>query len=339
MTLKIGLMGFGRIGRNIFRIASKRNDVRFGGISDIADHQGLAYLLRYDSIYGRFDEPVNLENGYLNVRSQNIKMMDGREPGDVPWGELGVDIVIEATARYRSRGELQKHLDAGAKRVVVCVPPKDDLDLTLVCGVNEDELRSDHKIVSVGSCTANAAAPLLKVVHENFGIRSVFLSAIHAYTNDQRVADVPHNDLRRSRAAAENIIPTESHAAVTIAKAYPVLEGKISATALKVPVADGSLADITLELEKAVSVDEINAVVYKACLGPLRGILQYSTDPIVSRDIVGLPYSGIYDSLGAMSMDSGFVKLLTWYDIGWGYAHRVLEVCERLAQLDLEGAP
>jgi glyceraldehyde 3-phosphate dehydrogenase len=339
MTLNIGLMGFGRIGRNIFRIASERNDVRFGGISDIADHEGLAYLLRYDSIYGRFDQPVNLHKGYLNVRSQHIKMLDGREPGDVPWGELGVDIVVEATARYRSREELQKHLDAGAKRVVVCVPPKDALDLTLICGVNDEALRPEHKIVSVGSCTANAAAPLLKVVHENFGIKSAFLSAVHAYTNDQRVADVPHDDLRRSRAAAENIIPTETHAARTITDAYPVLKGKIRATALKVPVADGSLADITVDLENKASVDEINAAIYKASLGPLRGILQYAKDPIVSRDIVGLPYSGIHDSLALMSMDSGLAKLLVWYDIGWGYAHRVLDLCERLAQLDLEGAP
>ena len=269
MTLKIGLMGFGRIGRNIFRIASERNDVQFGGISDIADHEGLAYLLRYDSIYGRFEEPVNLKKGYLNVRSQHIKMLDGREPGDVPWCDLGVDIVVEATARYRSREELQRHLDAGAKRVVVCVPPKDALDATIVAGVNDEILGPQHSIVSVGSCSANAAAPLLKVVNENFGIKSAFLSTVHAYTNDQRVADVPHDDLRRSRAAAENIIPTETHAARTIIDAYPVLEGKLSATALKVPVADGSVADLTIDLENKATPEEINAAIYKACLGPL----------------------------------------------------------------------
>jgi glyceraldehyde 3-phosphate dehydrogenase len=266
-------------------------------------------------------------------------MLSGREPGDVPWGDLGVDIVVEATARYRSRDELQKHIDAGAKRVVVCVPPKDQLDLTLVCGVNDDALKNEHKIVSVGSCTSNAATPLLKVVHETFGIKAAFISTVHAYTNDQRVADVPHDDLRRSRAAAENIIPTETRTALTITDAYPVLKGKIHATALKVPVADGSVADITLELETKASVAELNAAIYKATLGPLRGILHYSKDPIVSRDIVGLPYSGIHDSLAVMAMDSGLVKLLVWFDIGWGYAHRVLDVCERMVQLDLEGAP
>jgi glyceraldehyde 3-phosphate dehydrogenase len=329
-------MGFGRIGRNVFRIASKRNDVLVGGISDIADHEALAYLLRYDSIYGRFNEPTRLQDGFLNVRSQHIPMLSGREPGDVPWGDLGVDIVIEATAKYRSRAELERHLEAGAKRVVVCVPPVDDLDLTLVCGVNDGDLKSEHRIVSVGSCTANAAAPVLKVIDESFGIDQAFLSAVHAYTNDQRVADVPHSDFRRSRAAAENIIPTESNAAKTIAQAYPALEGKIQSTALKVPVADGSLADITVCLSKDVHAAEVNAAVYRASVGSLKNLIYYETDPIVSRDIVGLAYSGTFDSLASLSLSPGMVKLLVWYDIGWGYAHRVLDLCERFASMDAE---
>jgi len=336
MTLRIGLMGFGRIGRNIFRIASKRNDVLVGGISDIADHEALAYLLRFDSIYGRFDEPTRLQDGYLNVRAQHIPMLSGKEPGDVPWGDLGVDIVIEATAKYRSRAELERHLEAGAKRVVVCVPPVDELDLTLVCGVNDDDLRTDDRIVSVGSCTANAAAPVLKVVDEHFGIKEAFLSSVHAYTNDQRVADVPHSDFRRSRAAAENIIPTESNAAHTITKAYPALAGKIQSTALKVPVADGSLADITVTLEREADAAAVNSVMHRACLDHLKHLISYAEDPIVSRDIVGLPFSGIYDSLATLALPSKMVKLLVWYDIGWGYAHRALDLCERFAAMDAQ---
>ncbi len=339
MTLRLGLMGFGRIGRNVFRIASQRNDVKVGGISDIANHEALAYLLRFDSIYGRFEEPVRLSDGNLHVRSQSIPMVSGKEPGDVPWGDMGVEIVIEATARYRSRAELERHLEAGAKRVVVCVPPSDKLDLTLVRGVNDHELQSDHRIVSAGSCTANAVAPVLRTIHDSFGIRNGFLSAVHAYTNDQRVADVPHTDLRRSRAAAENIIPTDSNAAKAIGDAYPALRGRIQAAALKVPVADGSVADLTLNLEKKATVEEINQVIYRVCVGPLHGVLRYETDPIVSRDIVQTPYSGIFDSLATMSMDSGLMKALVWYDIGWGYAHRVLEICEALSVLETEGRP
>tara|TARA_B100000029_G_scaffold478765_1_gene525175 strand:+ start:3324 stop:4322 length:999 start_codon:yes stop_codon:yes gene_type:complete len=330
-------MGFGRIGRNIFRIASQRNDVQVGGISDIANHEALAYLLRFDSIYGRFEEPVRLSDGKLHVRSQSIPMVSGKEPGDVPWGDLGVDIVIEATARYRSRSELERHLEAGAKRVVVCVPPSDELDLTLVRGVNDEELTAEHRIVSAGSCTANAVAPVLRAIHDSFGIKNGFLSAVHAYTNDQRVADVPHTDLRRSRAAAENIIPTDSNAAKAIGDAYPALRGRIHASALKVPVADGSVADLTLNLDRNATVDELNQAIYRSCLGSLRGVLQYETDPIVSRDIVQTSYSGIFDSLATMSLESGLMKALVWYDIGWGYAHRVLEISEALSVLEMEG--
>ena len=334
MSLTLGLMGFGRIGRSLFRIAYKREDLRIGGISDIADHRALEYLLRFDSIYGRFPEPVRLEAGHLHVRADRVPMLQGREPGEVPWGDLGVDVVIEATGQHRSRADLLKHIEAGARRVIVCVQPRDRLDLTLVRGVNDDQLRPDHEVVSVGSCTANAAAPVLKVIHEAVGIDQVFLSTVHAYTNDQRVADVPHSDLRRSRAAAENIIPTHTNAGATIEEALPALAGRISASALKVPVPDGSVADMTLALQKPATAEEINATVYRAALGSLRGIIEYEDDPIVSRDVVGHSASGIFDSLATMALHSGLAKVLVWFTTSWGYAHRVLDVAQLMATLD-----
>ena len=336
MALRIGLMGFGRVGRNLFRIASSYQDVIVGAISDVADHEALAYLLRFDSIYGRFEEPVRLADGHLHVRAQRIPMLEGREPGDVPWGELGVDVVIEATARYRSRIELQRHIDAGAKRVVVCVPPADPVDLTLIRGVNDEALKQEHSIVSVGSCTANAVTPALKVINETFGIEKAFFYTAHSYTNEQRVADVPHEDIRRSRAAAENIIPTETNAAKTIIEAYPDLKGKISALALAVPVPDGSVADITMQLKEPVSAEEINSVIYRSAVGNLRGILGYQDEPIVSKDVIQNPRSGVFDSLATMSMPSGLTKGLVWFDTSWGYANRVLEVSRQLASLELE---
>jgi len=332
-------MGFGRVGRNLFRIASKEQDVVFGAISDIANHEALSYLLRFDSIYGRFPEPVRLDDGHLHVRAQRIPMLDGREPGDVPWGDYGVDVVVEATSRNRSRAELQKHLDAGAKRVVVCVPQRDEVDLTLIRGVNDDALTADHKIVSVGSCTANAVTPVLRVIDENFGIEKAFMYTAHSYTNEQRVADVPHEDIRRSRAAAENIIPTESNAAKTIAKAYPALDGKLSTLALAVPVPDGSVADITLKLKTKASAEEINAAIYRRVVGKLRGVVGYQDEPIVSKDVIQNPCSGVFDSLATMSGEDGLMKCLVWFDTSWGYANRVLEVSRQLASLSLEKTP
>ncbi|HZD41135.1 MAG TPA: glyceraldehyde 3-phosphate dehydrogenase NAD-binding domain-containing protein [Terriglobales bacterium] len=331
MTTKVGLMGFGRIGRNLFRILYKRDDIQVTVISDIANHKGLEYLLKYDTILGRFPDAVSIADGGLFTNGRRVTMLSGREPGDVKWGELGVDIVVEATARYRSRAELAKHLDAGAKRVILCVPPTDEPDITVVMGVNDDQLKPEHRIISNASITAHCAAPIIAIMNDAFGIERMFFTTVHAYTNDQRLADVPAGDLRRSRAASENIIPTDTNAGRVLEQMMPHLRDKITGLALNVPVLNGSLVDMTMFTRDPVSKVAVNEVVRTGIAAKYAKYVEYAQDPIVSSDVKLSPYSSTFDSLATTILGDHMVKTIAWYDNGWGYAHRVVDLIERLA--------
>lgn len=335
MPSRIGLMGLGRMGRNLFRILYKSDDFRIEAISDIADHAALAYLLRFDTILGRFPDAVSLKDGHLYAAGRQVRMLSGEKPGDVPWGELGVETVIEATSRFRSREELSRHFEQGAKRVILCAPPADEPDITVVMGVNDDRLRREHRIVSVGSCTANCAAPVLEILHDAFGIRRAFLTTVHAFTNQQRLADVPADDPRRGRAAGENIIPQETNSAEVVMELLPALAGKITGLAMNVPVPNGSVVDLVCWHEKPVTVEAVNEVVRTAAgSDPWRRVLAYEDDPIVSSDILLSEYSGTFDSLATMVLGDNVSKTLTWFDNGWGYAHRVVDLLRCFEQLD-----
>jgi len=333
MTVRVGLMGFGRIGRNIFRILYKRDDIELVAISDIADHASLEYLVRYDTIMGRFPDTISIKDGHLYARGKQIRMLSGREPGDVNWKELGVDVVVEATARYRSRAEVARHIEAGAKKVILCVPPIDQPDITVVMGVNHDELKPEHKIISNASITAHCAAPILKILDRAFGLQRVFFTTVHAYTNDQRLADVPADDLRLSRAASENIIPTDTNAGQVIMRLLPQLEGKVQGMALKVPVPNGSLVDMVTFTDKPISVTAVNEVVRTAVAADYRGLIEYAVDPIVSSDVKRSAFSSTFDSLATMALGDHLVKTIAWYDNGWGYAHRVVDLIEFIDEM------
>jgi glyceraldehyde 3-phosphate dehydrogenase len=332
-------MGFGRIGRNLFRILYQSNAIRLAAISDIADHKALEYLLRFDTILGQFPDEVSIKEGHLYVAGRQIPMLSEKEPGDVPWGDLGVDVVIEATARKWSRKKLEQHLVRGAKRVILCAPPQEPPDITVVMGVNDEQLTPKHRIVSNGSCTAHCAAPIIKVLHEAFGIRRAFLSTVHAYTNQQRLADVPSEDKRRGRAAAENIIPQETDAALMVSKLIPEMEGRISGGSMNVPVPNGSVVDLVCWHEKPVTKVAINEVVRTAAsTAKWREIIEYEDEPIVSSDIIRSPYSTTFDSLASMVMGDRVSKTLSWYDNGWGYAHRVVDLINRFTEMEKEAA-
>lgn len=338
-SVNIGLMGFGRIGRNLFRILYQSEDIKLTAISDIADHKALEYLLRFDTILGQFPDEVSIREGNLYVAGRQIPMLAAPEPGDVPWGDLGVDVVIEATARKWSRGQLEKHLECGAKRVILCAPPQDPPDITVVMGVNDDRLEPNHRIVSNGSCTAHCAAPIVKVLHEAFGIRRSFLSTVHAYTNQQRLADVPAEDKRRGRAAAENIIPQQTDAAVMVSTLIPEIEGRISGGSMNVPVPNGSVVDLVCWHEKPVTSTAINEVVRTAAsTDKWHDIIDYEDEPVVSSDIIRSPYSATFDSLATMVMGDHVSKTLAWYDNGWGYAHRVVDLINRFSAMEKEAA-
>ncbi len=339
MAINIGLMGFGRIGRNIFRIIYRRDDVYVGAISDIAEPKALEYLLRYDTVLGRFPDEVSVRDGYLFTRGRSVPVVAGREPGDVDWKKFGVDIVVEATARYRSRAEVERHLDAGAGRVILCVPPVDEPDITVVLGVNEDRLSPAHRIISNASCTAHCLGPLAKVIHRAFGIRKGFVSTVHAYTNDQRLADVPAGDMRRSRAAAENIIPTDTRSHELVMSLIPELKGRLGGMAMNVPVPDGSIIDLVVQLERTATVAAVNEAVRTAAAAELAGIVQYETDPVVSSDVIGNPHSAVFDSLGTQMLGGDLLKVLAWFDNGWGYSNRVVDLAGRLSSLTQQEAP
>ena len=337
---RVAINGFGRIGRNVFRIIASRpdTDIRVVAINDLSDDDILAYLLEYDSVMGRFDQEVTVSDGVMKVGDHEIKMLVERDPADLPWDELEVDIVVEATGVFRDRSSLQKHLDAGAKRVILTVPSKDAIDETIVLGVNDGELDADDLIVSNASCTTNCLAPLAKVLDDEFGIKKGVMTTVHAYTNDQRLADVPHKDLRRSRAATENIIPTTTGAAKAVGEVLPKLDGKLDGMAMRVPVPDGSTVDLVVELEKDVTVEEVNAAIKKAAEGELAGIMEYTEDPIVSTDIIGNPHSSIFDASGTQVLGRNLVKVMSWYDNEWGYSNRVVDLIQRLAEVIEENA-
>jgi glyceraldehyde 3-phosphate dehydrogenase len=335
MSVKVAINGFGRIGRNVFRIILQRDDpnIEVVAINDLADDDILAYLLEYDSVMGPLGREVEVVDGVMSVGGHSVKMLMEPNPAELPWDELGVDVVVEATGIFRSRDKLQLHLDAGAKRVILTVPSKDEIDEMVVLGVNDDVLDASDVIVSNASCTTNCLAPIAKVLDDAFGIERGIMTTVHAYTNDQRLADVPHADLRRSRAATENIIPTTTGAAKAVGKVLPNLDGKLDGMAMRVPVPDGSTVDLVVELRKDVTVEEINAAVKAAAEGPLKGIIQYSEDPLVSTDIIGNPHSSIFDAESTQVLGGNLVKVLSWYDNEWGYSNRVVDLIDRLGEL------
>ena len=333
--MRVAINGFGRIGRSVFRILNTRDDVDVVAINDIFDKEALVYLLKYDTVMGRFPDNVNLDGDILMTSQQKVKLIGERVPADLPWDNMGVDVVIESTGIFRTREQLENHISAGAKRVVLTVPAKDEIDYTVVLGVNHDGLKPEHRIVSNASCTTNCLAPMAKVLHEAFGIELGVINTVHAYTNDQRLADVPHSDWRRSRAAAENVIPTTTGAARAVGKVLPELDGKLDGIAMRVPVPDGSVVDLNVLLEQSVSVDQVNDAVYSAAeSGPIADVLDYSTLPIVSTDIIGNKHSSIFDAPFTRVIDNNFVKTLNWYDNEWGYSNRVVDLLILLGSFD-----
>jgi glyceraldehyde 3-phosphate dehydrogenase len=336
MTTRIAINGFGRIGRGVVRAAVERGaDLEIVAVNDIAEPRTLAHLLAYDSIYGRFPVPVSYENGQLQVGEHQIRMYAERDPGALPWGELGVDVVIESTGRFRTRAQAGLHLDAGASKVILSAPAKgsEPVDANLVLGVNFDEVydADHHHIVTNASCTTNCLAPVAKVLHETVGIRHGLMTTVHAYTADQSLQDMPHSDLRRARAAAVNLIPTSTGAAKALGLVIPELAGRLHGYAVRVPLPTGSLVDLTIEAERATSVEEINgAFAAVATIGALTGILAYNEDPIVSSDIVKSPYSAIFDAPLTSVIDGTLVKVVAWYDNEWGYSNRLVEMAERV---------
>ncbi|MEM6533037.1 MAG: type I glyceraldehyde-3-phosphate dehydrogenase [Myxococcota bacterium] len=333
MTLKIGLMGFGRVGRSIFRILQDRDDIQIGAISDVADHAGLEYLVRYDTILGRNPYATKYEKGHLYASGKQIPMLSGREPGDVDWSAHGVDLVIEATSQGRTVDSLQKHIDAGAKAVVSCVASDKELP-QIAMGVNDSVLDSDMKIVSNASMTAHCAAPIAKALDSAFGVERLFFTVIHAYSNDQSLGDVPaRGQMRLSRAAAENIVPVETNAGHNLEAVLPDLEGKVTAMALKVPVENCSAVDMVTYTKKPVTKEAVNNVIETAVKDHYAQVVEFVTDPIVSSDVKMNPHSSVFDSLATMTIGEHGVKTISWYDNGWGYSHRALELAGRMAEL------
>ncbi|HEX2254095.1 MAG TPA: glyceraldehyde 3-phosphate dehydrogenase NAD-binding domain-containing protein [Thermoanaerobaculia bacterium] len=334
--LKIGLMGFGRMGRSLFRILGETRDLSVAAIADPADHAALVYLLRFDTLLGRYPGAVELsEDGWLYAGGRRMKMLAARDPGDVDWAEVGVHTVIDASAHFPKRESIEKHLARGARRVILCVPSADPPDITVVMGVNDDQLRSEHRIVSNASCTAHAAAPVLEVLGEAFGLERVFLTSVHAYTNQQRLADVPAEDPRRGRAAAENIIPQETNAGEVITALEPALAGKLTAHSINVPVANGSLVDLVCWHREPVDVAAINGILRSAAGSKRwRGILAYEDDPIVSSDVRQSTCSSTFDGPATMTLGDRVSKTIAWFDNTWGYAHRVVDLVRRFREID-----
>jgi glyceraldehyde 3-phosphate dehydrogenase len=332
MVTRIGINGFGRIGRGVFRILSNRDDIQVVAINDLFDNEQLAYLLEYDTVMGLFKKNIRVEDDAIYVNGEKIIMTEHRDPAEIPWDKMGVDMVVEATGVFRHREPLEKHLAAGAKKVVLTVPSKDEIDATIVIGVNDEDLKAEHEIVSNASCTTNCLAPIAKILDDAFGIDEGFITTVHAYTNDQRLADVPHKDLRRSRAAAENIIPTTTGAARAVGKVLPQLKGKFDGLAMRVPVPNGSIVDLVCRLDKKASRDDINKAIMAAAEGPLKRVVQYSEAPLVSSDIIGNPHSSIFDGLSTKADGDGYAKVVSWYDNEWGYSNRVVDLIEMLAK-------
>ncbi|MEZ5965976.1 MAG: type I glyceraldehyde-3-phosphate dehydrogenase [Planctomycetota bacterium] len=334
MSIRIAINGFGRIGRLAFRVMHERGGYEVVAINDLSDAKSLAHLLKYDSVHGRFGGTVEAGEGEIRVEGKAIKILAERDPARLPWADMKVDFVVESTGVFTKREDCMKHVAAGAKRVLLTVPPKDDVDAMVVMGVNEHSLKAEHKVISNASCTTNCLAPLAKVIHDAFGIERGLMTTVHAYTNDQRIADLVHKDLRRARAGATNIIPTTTGAARAVGKIIPELKGKLDGYALRVPVPDGSVVDLVADLKRPATKEQVNAALREAATGTLRGILAYTEEPIVSSDIVHDPHSSIVDADSTMVMDGGkMVKVVAWYDNEWGYSNRVVDLIAKAHSL------
>jgi len=328
----IAINGFGRIGRSILRIIiESKSELNVVAINDLGNYENLSYLLKHDSVMGVLDNDVKLVGDILKIDEREIKLVSMANPADLPWKEMDIDIVIESTGIFSDRISLEKHLEAGAQRVVLTVPPKDEIDATIVLGVNDKDLKDDFKLISNASCTTNCLAPIAKVLNDNFGIKSGLMTTIHAYTNDQALAETTHKDFRRGRSATQNIIPTSTGAAKAVGMVLPELNGKLDGMAMRVPVPNGSVIDLVLELDTEVTIDEVNQAVKNAADNEMKGILEYSSIPLVSTDILQNPHSSIYDASSTQLLDGNHIKVVCWYDNEWGYSNRIVDLVNKLS--------
>ena len=329
----VAINGFGRIGRSILRIIIEQDlDINVVAINDLGDYDNLAYLFKHDSIMGVLDADISVTKDLLKINNRNINLISISDPSELPWKELNVEIVIESTGIFTDNESLNKHINAGANRVLLTVPPKDEVDATIVLGVNDDTLTNDSRLISNASCTTNCLAPIAKVLNDNFTIQSGLMTTVHAYTNDQALAETTHKDFRRGRNATQNIIPTSTGAAKAVGMVMPELKGKLDGMAMRVPVPNGSVVDLIVELDKSVTVDEINKAVKKASENELNGILSYSEVPLVSTDILGNPNSSIYDATSTEILENKHVRVVCWYDNEWGYSNRVVDLISKLIE-------
>ncbi|MBF8417842.1 type I glyceraldehyde-3-phosphate dehydrogenase [Heyndrickxia coagulans] len=335
MAVKVGINGFGRIGRNVFRAALGNPNVEIVAINDLTDAKMLAHLLKYDSVHGNLEEEVTVDGDSIVVDGHKVKVLAEREPANLGWGDLGVDVVVESTGRFTNREGAAKHLEAGAKKVVISAPGKNE-DITIVMGVNEEKYDpKNHHVISNASCTTNCLAPFAKVLHEKFEIKRGMMTTVHSYTNDQQILDLPHKDYRRARAAAQSIIPTTTGAAKAVALVLPELKGKLNGMAMRVPTPNVSVVDLVAELGKNVTVEEVNAALKEAAEGELKGILAYSEEPLVSRDYNHTTVSSTIDALSTMVIEGNMVKVISWYDNEFGYSNRVVDLVEYIASKGL----
>jgi len=335
MAVKVGINGFGRIGRNVFRAALNNPEVEIVAVNDLTDANMLAHLLQYDTVHGKLEEKVSVDGDTIVVGDHRIKVLAERDPAQLGWGNLGVDIVVESTGRFTDRDNAAKHLEAGAKKVIISAPANGE-DITIVMGVNEDKYdAANHHVLSNASCTTNCLAPFAKVLNDKFGIKRGMMTTVHSYTNDQQILDLPHKDYRRARAAAENIIPTSTGAAKAVALVLPELKGKLNGMAMRVPTPNVSVVDLVADLEKTVTVEEVNAALKEAAEGDLKGILAYTEEPLVSTDYNGDAHSSTIDALSTMVMEGNMVKVLSWYDNETGYSSRVVDLAAYIAKQGL----
>ncbi|HOV32354.1 MAG TPA: type I glyceraldehyde-3-phosphate dehydrogenase [Candidatus Hydrogenedens sp.] len=332
MAIKVGINGFGRIGRNVFKLLLKNSEFEVVGINDITDAKTLAHLLKYDSVFGVYDAEVKSTEDVIVVNGKSYKVSATTDPSQIPWKDLGAEIIVESTGKFIKKDDCLKHISAGAKKVLLTVPPKDKVDAIIVMGVNDETLKPTDLVVSNASCTTNCLAPVAKVLHKNFGIVRGFMTTVHAYTNDQRVHDMPHKDLRRARSAATSIIPTTTGAARAVGEVLPELKGKLDGFAMRVPVIDGSVVDLVAELGKKATKEDINRAIKEASETYLKGILAYTEDPIVSCDVIGNPHSSIFDALCTMTMGDNFAKVVSWYDNEFGYSNRCIDLLKIMAK-------
>mgnify|MGYP001425343172 FL=1 len=333
--MRVAINGFGRIGRSVFRILNERSGVEVVAINDLSEREGLIYLLKYDTVMGRFRDKAELTDDILKTSNHTVTLLSGPDPAQLPWNDMGVDVIVEATGVFRQKKQLESHLSAGAGKVILTVPAKDEIDYTVVIGVNDEDLKPDHKIISNASCTTNCLAPMAKILNDSFGIETGVINTIHAYTNDQRLADVPHKDWRRSRAAAENVIPTTTGAARAVGKVLPELNGKLDGIAMRVPVPDGSVVDLVVRLNQDVTEEHVKEAVHAASeTDKLAPILEYQEEPIVSTDIIGNSHSSIFDAPFTRVIDGSLVKTLNWYDNEWGYSNRVVDLIDILGKFE-----